>query len=757
MAWVQVVVAVCSAVITVTGWALASRSQRDSAGGPARLGSTSRHLVRPVELPPSSGYFLGRDAELAHLSQTLTKSLGLEAPSAVTISGPGGIGKTTLAVELARRLADRFPDGQLFAHLTRLRASPGDPDAIVTQALTDFVNALQSQDKTVPSTLEELLFRYRTLTRHSRVLVVLDGVPEELDVSRLLPAGSKCGAILTGRRPVAGVELPSEQMCELSRLAQGDAVDLLRQETGRDEPMLLELADRCDGHPLALRLAGTALAQRPQWEPHPLSNALESIDHPDTHRPEPFDAFYAFLADKERLAFRCLAVMPDHQFVPWMLAAAADVDDDEARLLGGRLAHLRLIERYSPELFSEPRYVIDEAVGEYARRRANIEDSPVDRDSRRRRLRNAANQRRSQRADHPHVRRLVFPRLASGNLGEAWIGARAALSAARETGDLHAEASATVAIAEVSAEFGNLGEAEQLLRRSIEAASAIPPAGARTDDASAGAAALGPASGAVIDGESNGKGPVTTATLARAHRCLGQVLRRNQQWESAAQSLDAAVKLARRDGEPGELVRGLTERAVLASHRRQGGAAVADLQEAEALCTGAGKAQLSTVWWARGLCLLQEGKLDQAAQALTHARTHAERPDHALSLAQLFYWSAVTELGRENFQDARTQGTQGLIAFDDMRHRYGAGRCRHILGLAALHLDDPDEAVRLLQEAVETLQTCGDPNSLREAQLSLDRALGALDSRAQSASSEARVPRVAPLTGWGERLMRARH
>ena len=81
-------------------------------------------------LPARTTSFVGRDDELEELLRLVERS----DVRLVTLTGPGGIGKTRLAVEAARRLAPRFPDGAAYVALDRL----ADPE-LVPAAIADAV------------------------------------------------------------------------------------------------------------------------------------------------------------------------------------------------------------------------------------------------------------------------------------------------------------------------------------------------------------------------------------------------------------------------------------------------------------------------------------------------------------------------------------------------------------------------------------------------------------------------------------------
>src|SRR6185369_14920841 len=103
--------------------------------GSGRAGATAAH---PAQLPPPVSAFTGRADELAELDALLPDA-GSSTPSTLAIaavSGTAGVGKTALAVRWAHRVADRFPDGQLYANLRGFDAT--GPVARAAEVLRTF-------------------------------------------------------------------------------------------------------------------------------------------------------------------------------------------------------------------------------------------------------------------------------------------------------------------------------------------------------------------------------------------------------------------------------------------------------------------------------------------------------------------------------------------------------------------------------------------------------------------------------------------
>jgi len=227
----------------------------------------------PRQLPPDIAAFTGRHREVTAARARLAASPLRPAPL-VAISGPGGVGKSALAVYLAHRHAHHFPDGQLYVDLQG--ATAGLRPLPPLEVLGRFLRALGARDSDM-TTVEEASTAFRAAVARRRLLLVLDNAHDAEQVRPLLPAGARTAVLLTSR-PVlstldnaAHVHLdvlpPAEAMLLLSRLAGADRV-------AADPGGAQRVATWCGCLPLALRIAGARLAARPSWPVRELADRL---------------------------------------------------------------------------------------------------------------------------------------------------------------------------------------------------------------------------------------------------------------------------------------------------------------------------------------------------------------------------------------------------------------------------------------------------------------------------------------------------
>jgi len=214
--------------------------------------------VVPAQLPADTGDFTGRGPETARLRELLDGDG--TATTVCAITGPGGIGKTALAVHVAHQVRHQFPDGQLYLDLHGAHPAP----VPASDALADMLGALGVPRTQLPPTEHERAARFRSLLADRRMLVVLDNARDPAQIRSLLP-GSPGSAVLVTSRHTMTV-LPGVKLCKLAPLAEPDAADLLCRvadvEPGSPAADAANaLARLCGGLPLALRVAGARAAE----------------------------------------------------------------------------------------------------------------------------------------------------------------------------------------------------------------------------------------------------------------------------------------------------------------------------------------------------------------------------------------------------------------------------------------------------------------------------------------------------------------
>lgn len=306
-----------------------------------------RSLVRPHTLPGDLADFTGRAEELAVLRETLSGERDPDAPvPVVTVSGRGGIGKTTFAVRAAHRASAAYPDGQLFADL-HARADP-------MEVLGRFLRALGVADADVPEDGDERASLYRSVLAGRRVLVVLDNVADEGQVRPLLPGSGTCGVIVTSRPRLGG--LPCTRSIDLEGLPDAEGLRLLGAIIGRprveaERTAAHRLLQVCAGLPLALRIAGARLVARPHRQVADLADQLgderdrlDRLRHGDQTVRAGFALGYQALPTRARLLFRLLGRLDAPDFPSWAAAAVLDTSLKEADELLDALVEARLLD-----------------------------------------------------------------------------------------------------------------------------------------------------------------------------------------------------------------------------------------------------------------------------------------------------------------------------------------------------------------------------------------------------------------------------
>ncbi|HEV2371031.1 MAG TPA: NB-ARC domain-containing protein [Streptosporangiaceae bacterium] len=323
--------------------------------------------------------FVGREAELAQLTSWARGAAESPGGTTVSIVGPGGIGKTSLAVAALHRLAPGFPDGCLAVDLRGMDERPVPAGT----ALNRMLRALGLPEGQLPAALEEQSSVFRSMLRGRRVLVLLDNAAEEVQVRPLLATAAGCHTLITCRHSLSGLE--GVRWMWLDPLPTGACVELLSSiadpaRVQADLGAAAELAQLCGNLPLAVRIVGNRLARQSQWSVAQVTaqlrdehTRLTSLTAGDLQVRPAFTVSYDRLSTPAQRLFRHLALVPGTDFGLESAAAAAGTPQAETQL------HLEeLIDTTLLQLAPTPgRYQFHDLIRIFARERLEAEeDSP---------------------------------------------------------------------------------------------------------------------------------------------------------------------------------------------------------------------------------------------------------------------------------------------------------------------------------------------------------------------------------------------
>jgi len=316
---------------------------------------------RRNDLPADLFDFAGRETESVQVEELLRTA------GAVAVDGMAGVGKTSLAVHVAHRLAPTYPDAGLYLDLHGF--TPGQAPLEPQAALGRLLGALDVTHP--PAGTAERAALWRSELSRRRVLVLLDNVVDEEQVRPLLPGAGRSAVLITSRRRLVGLdEVPP---VSLAPLANGDATHLFGRAAGlalADEDAVAQVLRQCGGLPLALRMAGARLRHRPGWTVAVLAERLRG----SAGR---FDAVFGMslqqLDAMQRRVFRLLGVLPGTDFDAAAAGALADLPPDRVDAVLEELVDAHLIQELSPG-----RYRMHDLLLRYAADLAADEEPQVD-------------------------------------------------------------------------------------------------------------------------------------------------------------------------------------------------------------------------------------------------------------------------------------------------------------------------------------------------------------------------------------------
>jgi predicted ATPase/class 3 adenylate cyclase len=323
-----------------------------AAGLPRKFRPLRGDQATANNLPKALTSFLGRQAEIDDLAVRATEG------RLITLVGPGGAGKTRLAIEAGLRLLDEFPDGVWLAELSALR----DP----AQVASSVAKAMGHHDPLAEAGGPGLVRdRLAVAIGGQRVLLIVDNCEHLIEAAADLAAGllGLCPRLVVLATSRQSLGVAGEQLVEVGALslpAGGDAAGVAASEAGAlfvqraqavhprfqlDAPAAAAVAEVCrrlEGLPLAIELAAARarlltvaqIAERLEETLGLLAGGHGGVERHQTMRAA-LAWSYDLLGEAEQDLFRRLAVFRNGFILEAAAAVAPGVSDDILDVLGG--------------------------------------------------------------------------------------------------------------------------------------------------------------------------------------------------------------------------------------------------------------------------------------------------------------------------------------------------------------------------------------------------------------------------------------
>lgn len=293
------------------------------------------HVEAPFQAPPLTSTFTGRQTIIQEIEQALRSST---SRSFVSLQGMGGVGKTTLAIQMAYRLRDWFPDGVLWA-----KVDSSDGMSILQNFATSF-----GADVSHYTDLDSRASKVRALLARKKVLLIFDDATEDAQVRPLLPPTGSCAVLLTTRRTDLAVADLSKCI-DLTPFTEAESLTLWSRLLGegrveQERPLFRQLSHYLGHLPLAITICGQRLKYEVGWQTVTFWQRLQSapiqqLQRGDLVIQQSFQLSYEALTPEQQMVFRACGLFGglDFSFEAVTAVLHGDLMADE---VGDYLRHL---------------------------------------------------------------------------------------------------------------------------------------------------------------------------------------------------------------------------------------------------------------------------------------------------------------------------------------------------------------------------------------------------------------------------------
>lgn len=307
---------------------------RQASADPAALPPVRAEV--PAQLPGDHPFYTGRDDLIERAEALVADDRRRGRPTvALAFDGMPGIGKTTVAVHLAHRLAPSYPDGQLYVDLRGIAAH--GPAMPAGEALAGFLRSLGVRPDDRPTELHAAAGLYRSLLADRRMLILLDNAADHDQIRHLLPGNGGNLVLVTSRRRLTGLVTAGAHPLPIDLPTTEEAKENLVRRLGRTrtdaEPRAVaRIVERTGRLPLALAMvAAQAMAE-------PGRSLSQLAEAPSMDLATVFSWSYRALSAPAARLFRLIPLHPGPSITAQAAAHLLDVNARTARILLSELA-----------------------------------------------------------------------------------------------------------------------------------------------------------------------------------------------------------------------------------------------------------------------------------------------------------------------------------------------------------------------------------------------------------------------------------
>jgi DNA-binding SARP family transcriptional activator len=713
------------------GHALRDLEQRILRGEAPAPAITPEPAGAPRQLPATSPILTGRDALIDEISADLDKTEDGGSAQVRVLVGPGGVGKTALALAVARRVGSAFPDGHLYADLRGAHDMPVDPHTVIGRLL----RTLGVSGAHVPDDRDERVALYRSHIAGRKMLIVLDDAAGEEQVRPLLPGTPSCQVLITSRRRLGA--LLGATRWSVPVLSPDDAVALRaavigEQRVGGAPEAAAAVVALCGRLPLAVCVVAARLAVHPEWTLDDFRQRLadqwgrlDELSVGDLDVRASIELSYQALDEPLRVLLRRLGLLLTSDWPTWVAQElTGEQSTARAERMLDRLVETHLIEPLGRDAVGQSRYRLHALIGTFAAERADAEDDPAERAEAVAKVLScwlALATEADQRADHHTIYSTGLAAVAAPQVAvratrdqpRAWLEVeRASLTNALEQASAqgHAELAGLLALRmsgflalraydderehalEVASAALRGSDQDELLLKILQALFAVYAQQARCGEMPALAAE------ALALATKLGDHTRTMRSLLHA----GLAARRLGRLRDAADMLDEAIRECDPDVPETALPSLLINRAEVHRDLGEPDRALPLVEDALAIRRAQQNRRLTAMnLIIYAYALFDAGRLDDAERALDEAWQITVEIGDALHAAYVEQTLADVDVRRGRWQQARERLDRALPTFETLGNADGAAEVNRTRGELAVARGEPAEAIGPFRLALE--------------------------------------------------------